>query len=146
MTSAVRMLCCALILLTSCARPPRPAVEDLSGRENLASFTLAQVRGTRDGDRLAAEATFGDGSSTLTVEMRFAIGAPTKLTSGQWQWTRDGRVATGTVAERSVTFLGGQDSPPSLGGGFNLLSQSGAAQYRVNIPLTELKAKLPLDR
>jgi hypothetical protein len=146
MASAALPLCCVMILLSACSRPPRPAVEDLTGRENLSSFTLGQVRGTRDGDSLAAEATFRDGSSTLTVEMRFAIGAPTKLTSGRWQWTRDGSVTSGAVTERSVTFLGGQDSPPSLGGGFNLLSESGAAQYRVNIPLTELKMKLPLDR
>jgi hypothetical protein len=146
-TSAFRRaLCCAMIFQASCARAPRPAVEDLTGHENLSSFTLGQVRGTRDGDRLAAEAVFGDGSSTLTVEMRFAVGAPTTLTSGRWQWTRDGRVTSGTVAERSVTFLGGQSGPPSLGGGFNLLDQSGAAEYRVNIPLTELKTKLPLDR
>jgi hypothetical protein len=72
------------------------------------------------GDRLDAEATFGDGSSTLVLNMRFAIGAPTKLESGQWQWTGDGRLKTGTVTERSVMFLGGQDGPPSIGGRFDL--------------------------
>ena len=77
--------CCAMVFGAACARPPQPPVEDLTGRENLSSYTLAQVRGTRAGDRLDAEATFRDGSSTLTVEMRFAIGAPTKLQAGRWQ-------------------------------------------------------------
>ena len=71
--------CCVIVLFAACARPTKPPVEDLSGRETLSSFTLGQIRGTRNGDRLDAEAKFGDGSSTLTVEMRFAIGSPTKL-------------------------------------------------------------------
>ena len=137
---------CAIIFTAACARPPQPPVEDLSGREKLSSYALTQVRGTRVGDRLDAEATFGDGSSTLTVDMRFAIGAPTKLESGRWQWTRDGRLMNGTVTERSVMFLGGQDGPPSIGGRFDLLDPSGVAKYRITIPTTQLKIKLPLER
>jgi hypothetical protein len=101
------------------------------------------VRGTRDGDRLNADARFGDGSSTLTVNLQFAIGAPTKLESGRWEWRRNGNLASGSVAEQSVMFLGGQDGPPSLGGRFDLLDPSGVAQYRITIPTTELKIKLP---
>ena len=136
-------LCCEFALLAACARPARAPIEDLSGRENLSAYTLEQVRGTRNGDRLDAEAKFGDGSSTITVEMRFDIGSPTKLNSGRWRWTRDGRLTNGPVAERSVMFLGGQDGPPSIGGRFDLLDLTGAAAYRITIPTTELKVKLP---
>jgi hypothetical protein len=141
--AGMRLFVCALVLMASCARSPKPPIEDLHARENLASFQLEQVRGTRDGDRLTAEARFGDGSSSLTVNLHFAVGAPTKLESGRWEWTRNGNLATGTVAERSVMFLGGQDGPPSLGGRFDLLDPSGAAQYRITIPTAELKIKLP---
>jgi len=136
-------LVCVITLLAACTRPALPPVQDLSGRENLSAFTLQQVRGTRAGDRLDAEATFGDGSAVLTVKMRFAIGSPTTLQSGQWRWPRDAGLASGTVAGRSVMFLGGQDGPPSVGGRFDLLDASGAARYRVTIPTTELKLKLP---
>jgi hypothetical protein len=129
------------LLMTSCARSAKPPVEDLRGRENLSAFALGEVRGTRDGDRLDAEAKFTDGSSTLTVTMRVAIGSPTRLESGKWQWMRDGHLASGTVAERSVMFLGGQDGPPSLGGRFDLLDATGTAEYRITIPTTELKIK-----
>ena len=135
-------LCCAIVLLASCAKSVKPPVEDLRGRENLSAFALHEVRGTRDGDRLDAVAKFGDGSSTLSVAMRFAIGSPTKLESGQWQWTRDGHASSGTVAERSVMFLGGQDGTPSLGGRFDLLDLAGVAEYRITIPTAELKIKL----
>jgi hypothetical protein len=140
----IYLLIC-IVLLCSCARPPKPAVEDLSGRENLSSFTLGQVRGTRDGDRLNAEAAFTDGSSTITAKMTFTIGAPTKLKSGWWQWARKDGLASGLVTERSVMFLGGQDGPPSIGGRFDLLDPAGIAKYRITIPTTELKIKLPFE-
>ncbi|MGD1097226.1 MAG: hypothetical protein ABSB35_35225 [Bryobacteraceae bacterium] len=136
---ANRPLLCLIILLAACSRPPQPPVEDLSGREKLSSFTLGQIRGTRNGDRLDAEANFIDGSSTLTVSMRFVVGAPTRLASGQWQWTRDGHVTGGAMVERSVMFLGGQDGPPSIGGRFDLLDATGKGEYRINIPTTQLK-------
>ena len=40
-------------------------------------------------------------------------------------------------------FLGGQDGPPSIGGRFDLLDLSGVAEYRITIPTSELKTKLP---
>ena len=131
------------VLIAACNKPPRQPVEDLTSRENLTSYVLQQVRGTRDGDRLDAEATFGDGLSTLTVKMRFDVGSPTKLNSGRWQWMRNGHLIAGAVAERSVMFLGGQDGPPSIGGTYDLLDSSGAAQYRITVPTTELQTKLP---
>jgi hypothetical protein len=138
------LFCCVVVLLSSCARPPKPPVEDLGGRENLSPYTLGQVRGTRDGDRLEAEAQFTDRSSLLTVKMTFTIGAPTKLKSGRWQWVRDGGLTSGTVTERSVMFLGGQDGPPSIGGRFDLLDPAGVAKYRITIPTTVLNIKLPI--
>lgn len=132
-------LCCALLFLTACGGSKRPAIEDLGGHENLSLFTLNSVRGARDGDRLATQAMFSDSSSILTMEMHFLIGSPTVLQSGEWKWARNNRLSSGAVAARSVTFLGGQSGPPSIGGSFDLLGPGGAARYRVNIPVTELK-------
>ena len=130
-----------VLLLAACGRSQRPPVEDLSGSENLSYFKLFSVRGSRNGDRLDAQATFSDSSSILRVDMRFTVGPTTTLASGAWRWTRNNRDLSGLARGRSVTFLGGQDGPPSLGGTFDLLGQDGRAQYRVTIPLTELKAR-----
>ena len=113
---------------------------------DLSSFTLGQVRGTRDGDRLDTQVEFADGSSKLMVKMTFIIGAPTKLKLGHWQRMNDGGLTSGTVTERSIMFLGGQDGPPSIGGRFDLLDPAGEAKYRITIPTTELKTKLPIER
>ncbi len=83
-----------------------------------------------------------DSSSILILNLRFTIGSPMTLESGAWRWTRSGSLLTGAVAARSISFLGGQDGPPSIGGRFDLLGPDGAAKYRVSIPVTELKSHL----
>jgi len=75
----------------------------------------------------------------LTIDMLFAIGSPTRLESGKWEWTRTGARSTGDLSARSVTFLGGQDGPPSIGGSFDLLDSARTPVYRVSIPVMELK-------
>ena len=138
-------LCCALFLLANCAAPKGPAVEDLGAHENLSLFKLGSLRGTRDGDRLETQAMFTDSSTMLNVDMRFVIGAPNStLESGTWRWNRNNQLMSGKVAARSVTFLGGQSGPPSIGGTFDLLGSDGAARYRVTIPVTELRQRLKL--
>ena len=100
---------------------------------------MHSIAGTRDGDRLQTQAIFSDSSSILTVELRFAVGSPTTLESGTWKWPRRGQLLSGKVSSRSVTFLGGQDGPPSIGGTFDLLGPDGGARFRVIVPLTQLK-------
>ena len=131
-----KLFCCVLLLAACGAK--RPAIEDLTTNEDLSLFKLHSLRGTRDGDRLQAQAVFSDSSSILTMEMHFAIGSPTTLESGTWRWSRNNHVLDGSVAPRSVTFLGGQDGPPSIGGVYDLRDSGGAARYRVAIPTTAL--------
>jgi len=137
----LRWLCCALIVFTVCCSLHHGVVEDLSGDQDLSLFRLLAVRGIRDGDHLSIQAAISDSSSTLSVNMRFVIGSPTKLESGTWNWTRPEttHMDSGEIAGRSVTFLGGQDEPPSIGGSFDLLTPEGTARYRLNIPVTEVQ-------
>jgi hypothetical protein len=131
---------CVLILcvmLAGCARSERRPLQDLSGHEDLSRFTIQSVHGVRDGDRLTAQVLISDSSSILTLDLHFAIGSPTTLQSGSWVWSRPGHLLKGTASARSVTFLGGQDGPPSIGGTFDLATLEGAI-YQVNLPLTVL--------
>jgi hypothetical protein len=131
-------LFCALALVASCGSR-RPLVTDLAAHQDLSLFKLQAIDGKRDGDRLAARALISDSSSMLTLNLRFSVGSPTVLQSGTWYWARPGKLEQGTVTPRSVTFLGGQDGPPSIGGSYDLVDSGGAAQYRVALPVTELK-------
>jgi hypothetical protein len=126
-----------LILLAGCGHSEHRPLQDLSGHENLSGFSIQSVRGVRDGDHLNAQVLISDSSSILTLDLHFAIGSPTTLQSGTWRWSRPGGLLNGTVSARSVTFLGGQDDGPSIGGTFDLLVGSEPA-YRVILPLTAL--------
>lgn len=128
----------AIVLsLCACAHPDRRPLQDLSGREDLSRFTIQSERGVRDGDKLAVQVVISDSSSILTLQLNFAVGSPTTLRSGSWRWSRPGQLLQGAVSARSVTFLGGQDGPPSIGGTFDLTGSS-AALYRVTLPLATL--------
>lgn len=127
-----------LVVLSGCgSRPARP-VEDLGGGQDVSRFTLTSLKGTRDGDRLDVRAVYGDGTRDLAMDLRITVGSPTQLSSGTWS----GFAGQGRVRERSVTFLGGQSGPPSLGGRFDLVAPDGAPLFRVTIPLQELKDRL----
>jgi hypothetical protein len=123
--------------LASCAPSDRRPLQDLSGHEDLDRFTLQSVHGVRDGDRMAVQVLISDSSSILTLDLHLAIGSPTTLQSGIWRWSVPGGLREGTVSARSVTFLGGQDGPPSVGGTFDLTG-AGGLRYRVTLPLTAL--------
>jgi len=132
-------LCCTLLVLTvGCGFSGAP-VRDLTGDEDMSLYKLQALRGMRDGDHLSVQAMLSDSSSVLSVDMRFVVGSPTKLESGKWHWTGTSRMSIGDVSARSVTFLGGQDGPPSIGGSFDLLDQEGTPRYRMNIPVTVVK-------
>jgi hypothetical protein len=60
---------------------------------------------------------------------------PAKLETGSWS----GLGGQGTVRQRSVTFLGGQSGPPSIGGRFDLLGPDGQPMYRIDIPTQPLQ-------
>src|SRR6187200_2084170 len=100
-----------LLILTGCASRPTKPVENLGGANDVSSLALKSMEGIRDGERLEAHALYGDDSRTLKVDMLFNVTPPARLVSGTWS----GLAGEGTVRERSVTFLGGQSGPPSLG-------------------------------
>ncbi len=122
--------------LLSCAGNHRPLLEDLNHGGDMGLMRLGGARGVRDGDRLSVQLLITDSSSILTMDLHFQVTPPTRLESGTWNLNRGG---TGKVGARSVTFLGGQNGPPSLGGTFDLFDAQGQARYRVHLPTTELK-------
>lgn len=135
----LRRLCCAFLVLTAACGFNGAPVKDLTGDEDMSLYKLQAMRGMRDGDHLSVQAMLSDSSSVLSVDFRFVVGSPTKLESGKWHWTGTNRMSIGDVSARSVTFLGGQDGPPSIGGSFDLLGPEGTPRYRLNIPVTVVK-------
>lgn len=128
----------SLVLVAGCGSRPAKPVENLEGTYDVSAFALKSLKGTRDGEFLGVRALYGDGSRSITVDLRFKVTPPTRLESGTWT----GSAGEGGVRERSVTFLGGQSGPPSIGGRFDLTGPDNRALYRIAIPLQELKDPL----
>lgn len=128
----------AYLTLAGCARPPADPVEAIGSSTSVSAFTLQSVQGTRDGERLEVRALYGDAAQRLGVHLHFDVTPPARLVSGTWE----GIGSQGQVQERSVTFLGGQSGPPSIGGRFDLVGPGNRPLYRITIPLQELKQPL----
>jgi hypothetical protein len=127
-----------LLLLCGCGAKQSYPVEDLGGGHDVSRFTLTSIKGTRDGDRLDVRAVYGADTDELKIDLHFTVSPPTRLASGTWI----GLAGEGTVRERSVTFLGGQSGPPSVGGRFDLVGRDDTPRYRLTIPLQPLKDPL----
>jgi hypothetical protein len=136
--AAVVFLSGGLAMLAGCGAQSSPPVEALAGTENVSALGLRAIKGTRDGEHLAVHAAFGEGTRGIQLELRINVTPPARLESGRWS----GFGQQGAVRQRSVTFLGGQSGAPSLGGRFDLLDTDESAQYRVTIPLQELRQPL----
>ena len=126
-----------VFFLAACRSQPKP-VEVFSGAPEAGGFALTSLRGTRDGDRLEVQAMYGDGSRRLLVDLRFRLTPQAKLERGTWA----GPSGEGRAEERSVTFLGGQSGPPSIGGRFDLFGPNSRPMYRISIPLQPLQDTL----
>ena len=126
------------LILAGCGGRPAQPVEDVGGGGNVSQMVLRDLRWTRNGERLEVRATFGDQAQSLQVQLQFNVTPPARLTTGTWT----GLGGQGTVRERAVTFLGGQNGPPSIGGRFELTGTDGRALYRVAIPVQPLRTGL----
>jgi hypothetical protein len=136
--NSARVCLVSCLLVLGCARPEKPPLENLSSHRTVPYVHIQSVRGVRDGDRLAVQVLLSDSKSVMSVDLHFAIGSPTTLASGTWNWSWPEDLLQGTVSARSVTFLGGQDGPPSIGGTFDLNAPS-YSTYRLTLPLTVLQ-------
>lgn len=135
------------LLLISCRGTEDVTIENLAQGSKLNSYRMISVTGIRDGDRLPVRVVFEGSSGKLLLDLRFRIGVPTRLESGQYRWEREDQVQEGRVRASSVTFLGGQSDNPNLGGVFELVSPEGMALYKVTLPTSEVKrpaSKTPL--
>lgn len=132
----------ALWMLSGCESTGKLRIRRTRDGQDLAGYRVKSLTGIRDGEKLKSQLVLADNNGTLTMHMSFQVGVPTKLESGVYQWTRADvkDTLTGTIAADAVTFQGGQDSPPSLGGTFELLGGDvGVSLYQVRVPATRME-------
>src|ERR1041385_8329743 len=77
----------AILTLAACQSSKLSIRRTRDGQE-LSSYRLRSLTGIRDGDKLLSEAVVGDNTGTLTMQMKFLIGVPTKLETGNYVWQK----------------------------------------------------------
>jgi len=133
-----RLAAIAAVLLLAGCQTSKLSIRRTRDNQELSSYRLRSLTGIRDGDKLLSEAVIGDNTGTLTMQMKFQIGVPTKLEFGNYVWQKkDSPQTQGTIRANAVTFQGGQDGPPSLGGAFELISND-VPLYEVRMPSTKV--------
>ena len=95
----------ATLLLTTCGGPQSPRLQRVRDRTELPSHQLRSLTGYRDGDVLRTKMVLVADSSTLTMDLRFRIGVPTRLEEGGYLWQKADAVLRGDVKQVSATFL-----------------------------------------
>ena len=131
------LLLAAILMLAACQNAKLSIRRTRDGQQ-LSTYRLQSLTGIRDGDKLLSEAVMADDTGTLTMQMKFQIGVPTKLEVGNYVWRRkDSPQIQGIVRANAVTFQGGQDGPPSLGGAFELIAND-LPLYEVKMPATHV--------
>lgn len=140
MNNRVTGVVLTIMLLTACGRPQSPRLERIADQTELPTHALRSLTGYRDADVLHTKVILAADSSTLTMDLQFRIGVPTRLEEGSYLWQQTDTILRGPVQQVSATFLGGQSGRASIGGTFELLSPDGERLYKVRIPVRQVAA------
>ena len=142
-TRRLAPLLAVALSIVACQEANKLTIRRTRDNHEMGSYRVRSLTGIRDGEKLACTLVLGDKDGSLTMVMKFQVGVPTKLESGRYTWTRtDAREALeGTITAGAVSFQGGQDGPPSLGGTFELVGKDvDISLYQVKVPVTRMDA------
>jgi hypothetical protein len=128
-----------LLAIAGCANNEYRFEQIQGERATPVGLNFEGLYGVRDGMTVTAEARFRSESDSAQFTMVLFLRPPAEFRSGTYRASIGGVVSQGDVESRSLTYLGGQASQPSIGGDFLLKDSAGRAAYRVRIPITELK-------
>jgi hypothetical protein len=115
-------------------------VERIDGAQTVPlPFKFAFMAGMRDGDMVLAAPVFKDGKDGLRLDLRLRLGPPITFVAGTYHGMIGDRAIEGPVVSDALSFLGGQNALPSVGGVFRLQdSSTGRTVFRVTMPPTAI--------
>jgi hypothetical protein len=138
----------ALFVLAGCQNNSKLSIRRTRDGQQLSTYRLRSLTGLRDGDKLLSEAVLGDETGTLIMQLKVQVGVPARLETGNYVWQKKGSPQVqGLIRANAVTFQGGQNGPPSLGGAFELIADE-VPLYEVRMPATrvETQGRNPVPR
>lgn len=96
----------------------------------------------RDGEFVRAVPVFKDGMDVIRLDLHVRLGPPIAFVMGTYNARIGNRTTEGPVVGDSLSFLGGQNALPSVGGIFRLQDNStGRTIFRITMPPTPITPK-----
>jgi hypothetical protein len=137
----------SVLWLSSCG-PANPGLERFEEREwiELGPVVVESVSGQRRGANVEATGVFRLGEDRMTLSMSFVLGPPARFVEGRHSSRIGGESVEGLLSAESVTFLGGQNTEPSVGGVFVFENPVDGARYRLRFPPTLIARPVAADR
>jgi hypothetical protein len=137
-TGMQRVMIVLLAIMPACVNTEY-RVERIDGNQSVQlPLKFDSMFGMRDGEFVTATPVFADGNDTVRMTLHVRLGPPITFVSGDYQASVGERASEGSVVCDSLSFLGGQNALPSVGGIFVLRDSNGRPLYRVKMPATPI--------
>lgn len=135
------LLLCLLMTGWGCAAQEY-RFERLDGEDGIpVPLELVAFEGLRDGAAVQVEALFNHENDSAKMNLLLHLTPAAECKSAHYQLTFDGQTTEGPVECSSLSFLGGQNAQPSVGGVFLLKDRENRPAYRVTIPTRVLSRR-----
>ena len=128
----------SLHLLACTPRGPSLERFEQSGWVELGPVVIESMSGQRTGSDVRATGVFSHGDDRMTLSLVFVLGPPARFVGGYQNSRIAGESVESAVSSESVTFLGGQNALPSIGGVFVFENPTDGSRYRLRFPPTLL--------
>jgi len=140
MSFVTRILIALLVVMLSACANKEYRVDRIDGAQSVRlPLKFESMFGMRDGASVVAEPVFTEGVNAVRMTLHVRLGPPITFASGSYQATIGDQTLEGPIVCDSLSFLGGQNSLPSVGGVFRLQDNStGRTVYRVTMPPTPI--------
>jgi hypothetical protein len=127
-----------LVLISACVNTDS-RVERIDGSQSVQlPLKFESMFGGRDGESVRAEPVFTNGADSIRMNLYVRLGPPISFVSGNYRASVGGQTREGSVVCDSLSFLGGQNALPSVGGVFRLQDSNAQTVYRVRMPPTPI--------
>lgn len=136
-----------LVFWLSACGPANPGLERFEETEwiELGPVVVESVSGQRRGADVEATGVFRFGEDRMTLSMSFVLGPPARFVEGRHSAQIGGESFEGLLSAESVTFLGGQNTEPSVGGVFLFQNPVDGVRYRLRFPPTLIARPVAAD-
>ena len=131
-----------LLFAAGCANKEYRVERFDNGQSVRVPFKFESMSGMRDGEFVRAVPVFKDGMDVIRLDLHVRLGPPIAFVMGTYEARIGDQTTEGPIVCDSLSFQGGQNALPSVGGIFRLQDNStGRTIFRIMMPPAPITPK-----